>query len=161
MKEMQSERAKVSKLRIQLEQASTRMEQEKAAWERQKVHVAMFYNTTTSSRFVHVGFFSSSKHCKLSYITVLVVFCLRHSFSCKLQLQWESLVTCSSNTLHMKYCKVCLAVVKQTDLTFEGKLIFSDAIMVNFDCLEAGLHGAHRQRRLPPGSVRRRLTASA
>jgi len=45
MKDMQSERAKVSKLRAQLEQASTRMEQEKAAWDRQKVHVAIFQNT--------------------------------------------------------------------------------------------------------------------
>ncbi|KAL0047599.1 hypothetical protein WJX82_007498 [Trebouxia sp. C0006] len=40
MKDMQSERAKVSKLRTQLEQASTRMEQEKAAWERQKAEEA-------------------------------------------------------------------------------------------------------------------------
>ncbi|KAL0022199.1 hypothetical protein WJX77_005364 [Trebouxia sp. C0004] len=40
MKDMQSERAKVSKLRAQLEQASTRMEQEKAAWERQKAEEA-------------------------------------------------------------------------------------------------------------------------
>lgn len=41
MQDMQSERAKVSKLRTQLEQASTRMEQEKAAWERKKVCVAL------------------------------------------------------------------------------------------------------------------------
>lgn len=44
MKDMQSERAKVSKLRAHLEQASTRMDQEKAAWERKKVHVAVSQN---------------------------------------------------------------------------------------------------------------------
>ena len=41
MQDMQSERAKVSKLRTQLKQASTRMEQEKAAWECKKVCVAL------------------------------------------------------------------------------------------------------------------------
>lgn len=37
MNGLQEERARVGKLRTQLEQASTRMQQEKAAWERHKV----------------------------------------------------------------------------------------------------------------------------
>lgn len=124
MKDMQSERAKVSKLRTQLEQASTRMEQEKAAWERQKVPLAIFITQQTLLDSYTPGFFPSSKHCKVSYTTVHVVFCPRHSFSCTGAHVWESSVTCSSNALHVKYCKVCLAVAKQTDLTFQGKLMF-------------------------------------
>lgn len=37
MKALKDDRAQVSKLRTQLEQASVRMEQEKAAWKRQQV----------------------------------------------------------------------------------------------------------------------------
>ncbi len=68
IKDMQSERAKVSKLRAQLEQASTRMDQEKAAWERQKVHVAMSHNNLFE---VHMsGYLLTSKRCKVSFSTL-------------------------------------------------------------------------------------------
>lgn len=39
MKALKDDRAQVSKLRTQLEQASVRMEQEKAAWKRQQVRL--------------------------------------------------------------------------------------------------------------------------
>ncbi len=112
MKDMQSERAKVSKLRAQLEQASTRMNQEKAAWERQKVHVAIFQNTL-NFRDVHVGI-PPLQQVLLGVFQYCALFlCPRRNLPCNLQLQWESLLTCSSDTLQVDYCEVCLATAKQ------------------------------------------------
>lgn len=54
-----------------------------------------------------------------------------------------------------------LGCCQATGLAFQGNTMFSSATMVNVDCLEPGLHDASRQKRLPPGSLRRRLTASA
>ena len=62
MNSLKEEKSRVSKLRVQLEQASNRMEQEKTAWEQQKVGNFQFSLTTYLLTYV-LGLLSNVLSC--------------------------------------------------------------------------------------------------
>lgn len=119
------------------------------------------YNTTNSSRFLHAGVLPLQQAlqsvlyycacCLLSKAQFLMYRCTRLGV----------LGYMLKQRLARQILQSLLGCCQATDLASQGNMMFSKATMVNVDCLEPGLHGANRQRRLPPGSLRRRLTASA